>query len=384
MKTIKTPLIFIAIILFLQFFVSGFNIKDNGFAIKSSAEAMIVVDAESGRVFDCKNENKRLPMASTTKILTAIVAIENCDDLNKKHKIPKQAVGVEGSSIYLKEGEELTVKELLYGLMLRSGNDSAVALAVIISGTVEKFVKLMNAYCDRLELSNTHIVTVNGLHDDNHYTTARELSIITAYALKNKIFAEIVSTKEKTISNDLGKDKHRYLRNKNRYLNLSEYADGVKTGYTKKAGRCFVGSATKNGLKVVCVLLNCAPMFEECEKLIDEVFAKYSKIKLFEKGEILKIYNEDLKQNIPVILKEDVILPLSKDEISKVTAKLKIKSDLSLKNDENEPIGLIELSLENNLIFSQKIYTIIIEKNATVKDNFHKIIKAFWYGKLWE
>lgn len=374
----KKIICFITIFMLFSANLRFFNKTDTVFAVATSAEGVAVIETNSGRLLYSKDENKRLPMASTTKILTAIVAIENTDDLNEKHEIPKQAVGIEGSSIYLKAGEHLSILELLYGLMLRSGNDAAVAIAIIVSGSVENFVKLMNDKCKDLDLTNTHIVTVNGLHDDKHFTTAHELAKITAYALQNEIFAKIVSTKEVNISNEKGKTDKRYLRNKNRFLNMVDGADGVKTGYTKKAGRCLVSSATRNGMQVVCVVLNCVPMFEDSSKLVSNAFDEYKLVKLFSKGEILKIDSKDKKsQKVPIFLKNDIYFPLKTDEIVKVTAKLNIKHNLQAPITDSEPIGTIDVNLENNLIFSNKVYTINIDKTARVKDNFHKIIKAF-------
>ena len=161
-------------VLFLQFFAIN-KVQNACFAMPKSdgvdAEAMVTIEAVSGRVLYEKNKDKKLPMASTTKILTAIVALENCKDLNEKHLITKDMTGVEGSSIYLKTGEHVSVMELLYGLMLRSGNDSAVAIAIIVGGTLENFVKMMNDFCSKLGLVDTHIVTVNGLHVDNHFSS---------------------------------------------------------------------------------------------------------------------------------------------------------------------------------------------------------------------
>lgn len=374
----KKIICFIVIFMLFSANLRFFNKTDTVFAVATSAEGVAVIETSSGRLLYSKDENKRLPMASTTKILTAIVAIENTDDLNEKHEIPKQAVGIEGSSIYLKVGEHLSILELLYGLMLRSGNDAAVAIAIIVSGSVENFVKLMNDKCKDLDLADTHIVTVNGLHDDEHFTTAHELAKITAYALQNEIFAKIVSTKEVNISNEKGKTDKRYLRNKNRFLNMVDGADGVKTGYTKKAGRCLVSSATRNGMQVVCVVLNCVPMFEDSSKLVSNAFDEYKLVKLFSKGEILKIDSKDKKsQKVPIFLKNDIYFPLKTDEIVKVTAKLNIKHNLQAPIKDSEAIGTIDVNLENNLIFSNKVYTINIDKTARVKDNFHKIIKAF-------
>lgn len=374
----KKIICFITIFMLFSANLRFFHKTDTMFSVATSAEGVAVIETSSGRLLYSKDENKRLSMASTTKILTAIVAIENTDDLNEKHEIPKQAVGIEGSSIYLKAGEHLSILELLYGLMLRSGNDAAVAIAIIVSGSVENFVKLMNGKCKDLDLANTHIVTVNGLHDDKHFTTAHELAKITAYALQNEIFAKIVSTKEVNISNEKGKTDKRYLRNKNRFLNMVDGADGVKTGYTKKAGRCLVSSATRNGMQVVCVVLNCVPMFEDSSKLVSNAFDEYKLVKLFSKGEILKIDSKDKKsQKVPVLLKNDIYFPLKTDEIVKITAKLNIKHNLQAPITDSEPIGTIDVNLENNLIFSNKVYTINIDKTARVKDNFHKIIKAF-------
>ena len=199
-KLSKLVVFFISFGLFLQFFNINIVNFSKAESINKNFESMVTIEASTGRILYSQDEHKRLPMASTTKILTAIVAIENCDDLDKKYEISKSATGIEGSSIYLKAGEHLSVRELLYGLMLRSGNDSAVAIAEIISGSVEKFVLLMNEYCKKLNLKDTSIVTVNGLHNENHYSSAYDLAIISAYAMKNEIFAEIVKTKQKNIS----------------------------------------------------------------------------------------------------------------------------------------------------------------------------------------
>lgn len=345
----------------------------------TSAQSMVTMEASTGRILYSHEENKRLPMASTTKILTAIVAIENSKNLDEKLIIPKQAVGIEGSSIYLRTGEHLSLRELLYGLMLRSGNDSAVAIAVLVGGSLENFVKMMNDYCTKLELENTHIVTVNGLHDENHYTSAHDLAKITAYAMKNETFANLVKTKEKTIDNELGKkEKVRYLKNKNRLLNMVEGADGVKTGYTTKAGRCFVGSATRNGMQVICVVLNCVPMFEDTASLIEKAFSEFEMVKLFSKGDITNFEIKNKKsQIIPVKIEKDIVYPLSKRERQKVTAQIELTQNIKFPHSEETPIGEVKVCLENNLIFSEKLYTINIEKQEGFEDALKKILKVF-------
>lgn len=395
MKINKIISVFLGVFLiFLQFFCVFYTPINNKLLNNSSAiykninkknenkitsKGMITIESNSGRILYKKDENKRLPMASTTKILTAIVAIENCKNLDKKHKIPANSVGIEGSSIYLRENEHLSIRELLYGLMLRSGNDSAVAIATIISGSVENFVNLMNDFCKKLNLENTNIVTVNGLHNDNHYTTAYDLAMITRYALSNEIFAEIVSTKNIKIDDENAKNGVRYLKNKNKLLTILEGADGVKTGYTKKAGKCFVGSATRGNMKIICVVLDCETMFDECLELIEKAFNNYKMIKLFASGNISEttIVNDKKSQIIPVILKDDILYPLTKKEILIIKGKIIFNNNLTAPISTNDEIGELKIYLENNLIFSQKLYTINVEKYKE-KNLFKKIIKRFW------
>lgn len=339
---------------------------------------MLEMETNSGRILYRKNDKERLPMASTTKIITAIVAIENCKNLDEKYLIPASAVGIEGSSIYLRKNEHLSVRELLYGLMLRSGNDSAVAIAIIVAGSVENFVKMMNDFCLKLNLTDTHIVTVNGLHDDAHYTTAYDLAMITSYALKNEIFSEIVSTEVKDISDENSKYKIRHLKNKNKLLKMVDGADGVKTGYTKKAGRCFVGSATRDGMQIVCVVLDCIPMFQDAKKLIEKGFNEFKMTKIFSAGKIseTEIKNSKKSQIAPVLLEKDIYFPLKNDEFAEITAKVVLNDDLKAPIKETDEIGEIEIKLQNDLIFSQKLFTINIGKYEE-ESPLKKIIRAF-------
>lgn len=241
----------------------------------TTAQACCVMERSSERVLFEKNAHQALPMASTTKIVTALTVLNNCANLERVVEVPRQACGVEGSSIYLREGEHLTVRELLLGLMLRSGNDCAVALALEIGGSVENFAALMNQTAASLGCTESNFVTPHGLHDENHYTTAADLAKITCAALNNEDFRQIVGTQRAKISNE-GMDYQRVLINKNKLLASFDGADGVKTGYTKKAGRCFVGSATRNGMGVVVVVLNCGPMFEETAQMLNTAFATYT------------------------------------------------------------------------------------------------------------
>ena len=238
-----------------------------GEAYAVSAEKAYSLDAVSGRVLFDKNADSRSLIASTTKIMTALVVCERCNVLDRM-RIPKEAVGIEGSSMYLREGEVLTIQELLYGLMLSSGNDAAVALAICCGGTVEGFVELMNDKARLLGLRNTHFENPNGLDSPGHYSSARDLAVLAAYAMENPIFAKTVSAKTVTAG-------QRYLRNHNKLLWMVDGADGVKTGYTKAAGRALVSSATRDGRRIITVTLNDPNDWQEHKALLEEGFSRF-------------------------------------------------------------------------------------------------------------
>ena len=227
-----------------------------------SAEKAILLDAVTGRVLFEKQADQRALIASTTKIMTALIICEQCNVLDRM-RIPKEAVGIEGSSMYLQEGEVLTIQELLYGLMLHSGNDAAVALAIYCGGTVEGFAQLMNDKAHRLGLTGTHFENPNGLDSPGHYSTARDMAVLAAYAMENPIFARTVSTKTVTAGN-------RSLRNHNKLLWRVEGADGVKTGFTKAAGRILVSSASRQGRRLVAVTMNDPDDWQDHQKLLED------------------------------------------------------------------------------------------------------------------
>lgn len=244
-------------------------------AYSYSAKSMLVMEASTGAAIYSKNADARLPMASTTKIMTAIVALEN-SSLDAKVKVSSKAAGTEGSSMYLRAGEILTVRDLLYGLMLPSGNDAANALAEFIGGEGEGFVALMNATAKKLGLENTNFTNPSGLPDNDHYTTATELAKITAYALENPDFVTIVSSKSYTVKGE-GKTT-RTLTNHNKLLSLYDGCIGVKTGFTKKAGRCLVSAATREGVTLVCVTLNAPDDWDDHIGALDSGFSKVKQI----------------------------------------------------------------------------------------------------------
>lgn len=241
-----------------------------------SAQNAVLMDAQTGRLLYEKNADDRALIASTTKIMTALVVCEQCNVLDRM-RIPREAVGIEGSSMYLQEGEVLTIQDLLYGLMLHSGNDAAVALAIYCGGTVEGFAELMNDKARSLGLTGTHFENPNGLDSPGHYSTARDMALLAAYAMENPIFAQIVSTKAVTAG-------RRSLRNHNKLLWRLEGAEGIKTGFTKAAGRILVSSVMRKGRRLVAVTMNAPNDWQDHTELIEDGFRGYSVRNVVSKG----------------------------------------------------------------------------------------------------
>ncbi|MBQ3597037.1 MAG: D-alanyl-D-alanine carboxypeptidase [Clostridia bacterium] len=322
---------------------------------QNNSSCEVVMELQTGRILHASNECKRAYMASTTKILTSICVIENTD-INKLVKVNKDTVGIEGSSIYLEEGEILSIKDLLYGLMLRSGNDCAETLAIETSGSIEEFAKLMNQTAIRIGATNSNFVNPHGLHDDNHYTTAYDLALISCYALKNNVFREIVSTKSIDIPWST-RNYCRHLINKNKMLSRLDGATGIKTGYTKKAGRCLVTSCKRNNMEIVSVVLNCYDMWDRSEYLINNAFNNYTQYKVIESDHIIDFIDVNNKK-VGIYVKNDVLIPVIENEIKKIHLEICPNiNNKSIKKDSE--IGLAKIYIENNLIFEEKIYNII-------------------------
>lgn len=273
-----------------------------------SAQKAYVLDAVSGRVLYEKNPTERSLIASTTKIMTALIVCEQCNVLDRM-RIPKEAVGIEGSSMYLKEGEVLTLQELLYGLMLSSGNDAAVALAIYCGGTVEGFAELMNDKARNLGLSGTHFENPNGLDSPGHYSTAKDLGKLAAYAMENPIFAKTVSTKSLKVG-------ERYLTNHNKLLWRLEGADGVKTGFTKAAGRILVSSAIRDGRRLIAVTIDDPSDWNDHAALLEEGFSRYQVREIVREGDpigILEVMGGE-NHKVEVLAAEDFSYALAPEE----------------------------------------------------------------------
>lgn len=253
-------------------------------ALPFSAEAMsaqkaILMDGNTGRILYEKSSDNQSLIASTTKIMTALVVCEQCNVLDRM-RIPREAVGIEGSSMYLQEGEIFTVQDLLYGMMLHSGNDAATALAIYCGGTVEGFAALMNDKAHTLGMTNSHFVNPHGLDAPEHYSTAKDLAILATEAMKNPIFASTVSTKSVTAGN-------RRLTNHNKLLWRVDGANGVKTGYTKAAGRILVSGAKRSGRQLIAVTINAPDDWNDHAAMLESGFSAYTQQQLIRKGDVL-------------------------------------------------------------------------------------------------
>lgn len=243
-----------------------------------SASSALLLDAGSGRVIFEKDADTERPMASTTKIMTALIAVERCD-LKETVTVPEKAVGVEGSSVYLYRDEKLTVEELVLAMMLESANDAATAIAIGIAGSVGDFAVLMNRRAEELGLSRTSFENPHGLDGENHYTTARDLAVLTAFAMKNETFRKIVSTYRSVIPMKNGEGS-RLLVNHNRLLKSYDGAVGVKTGFTKKSGRCLVTAAERDGVMLIAVTLNDPDDWLDHRKMLDYGFSMIERVPL--------------------------------------------------------------------------------------------------------
>ena len=291
-----------------------------------SAESAILIDLDQKNIIFEKNSKKRMGEASTTKIMTALVVAEHLP-LNKKVTVPSAAVGVEGSSVYLCEGEILSVRDLLLALLLESANDAAVALAIATSGSLESFAELMNSRAAELGLCDTHFCNPHGLYDEDHYTTAQDLAIISAAALENEDLREIFATKKTTVpckvtTTEPDGDGVRYLKNHNRMLSLYEGAIGIKTGYTKATGRCLVSAAQRDGMTLIAVTLNAPDDWRDHTAMLDYGFSAYERVTILEAGQFRYGYAVSGGEGAQVIAtnSEPIILTLPRARESTQTA----------------------------------------------------------------
>lgn len=321
----------------------------------TNAKGAVLLEADTNKILYSRNANAKLPMASTTKIMTAILAIENLD-LDSVVTVDDRASGIQGSSMYLGKGEKISVRNLLYGLMLTSGNDAAVELSILVAGSPEKFAELMNKKAVEIGALNTNFVNPNGLPVANHYTTAYDLAIIASYAMKNETFRKVVSTEYIKIPWE-GKAWDRVLKNKNKILWQYEGGNGIKTGYTDAAGRCLVSSAKRDGMQLICVVLNCPDMFNDSMKILDYGFNNYERLKVYSTGQELgevKV-NEGTSNLFKATASCDIIITIKKSDEDKIKTSVSLPSEIVAPVKNGQKIGSVKITLNDKTIAEEDV-----------------------------
>ncbi len=345
--------------IFLFFGVANtYSLNASALNLYTSAKGCAVIETSTKRKLFAVNENAKLPMASTTKIMTAITALENCTDLDEKFEISPKAVGVPGTSLYLRQGDVYSTRDLLYALMLISGNDASVAIAEHVAGSTSEFVTMMNDLARKIGAENSHFANTHGLDADGHYTTAYDLALITAYALENDTFREIVGTKNIKITK--GDGENRYLKNKNKLLFTLDGCIGVKTGFTDDAGRCLVSAIEKDGMRIVCVVLNCGPMFPESASMLQECaenFKLHDLTELYDYNQTIEVVDGRV-ESAKIGTKESFVYPLTDSELENIKIVYTYPQSVEAPLEKGTEIGKVEIFLNNDLLFSEKIYTI--------------------------
>ena len=311
-----------------------------------NARSAIVMDFDSGRVLYEKNAWIKRPMASTTKVMTAIVALEN-GNMDDIVTVSKKAASIHGSVIHLTAGEKLSFRELMYGLMMRSGNDAAIAIAEHVGGSVEGFVAMMNEKAKSIGALNTNFTTPHGLDEVGHHSTAYDMALITRYALQNPIINEIV----KTTYAQVGK---RSMVNTNEMLSGYAGADGVKTGYTGKAGRCLITSATREGRRYISVVLFCDSKNLRAlssKKILDYAFANYYPHTLINSEYIgsLPVYKGFEKQ-VPIYVEKNITLPITTEEKNNLYTKVSLPDILHAPIQQKEAVGTVSIYVGNKIL----------------------------------
>ena len=333
-----------------------------------TASSAIVMDLNSNRVFFEQNIHEQRLIASITKIMTAIVAIEygNLDDT---YEVSEEVLDAYGSAIYIEMGEKLTLKDLLYGLMLRSGNDAAVVIAKNIAGSMEAFAMLMNETASKIGMTNSYFYNAHGLEESDgtaNLSTAYDMALLTKYAMENETFREIFATKNYSVKTN---KKSYSWTNKNRLLHEYDFITGGKTGFTKKARRTLVTTASSNNIDLVVVTLNDPNDFEDHLTLYTEIFKKYEAIKVLDKKNF-KIKEDTEYKNDTLYIKDDVYIPVLKEEKNSISIKYELFKNNNYMN--GDVVGSAKIYIKEELVKEVNIY---VEKNKELEN-------LSWWDKL--
>lgn len=350
----KIMIVFLLLILFMPINVMGLSL---------SCRSCVLMDSDSGRVLYEKDKDNPRLIASITKIMTAILAIES-GKLDEEVTVGEEVLTMYGSNIYIELGEKMKLLDLVYGLMLRSGNDAAIVIATYIGGTEEKFVEMMNKKAQEIGMDNTIFNNSHGLDEETqNKSTAYDMALLSSYASHNEIYMEIVGTKKYTVQSD----KKSYIwNNRNKLLSRYEYATGGKTGYTPSAGRTLVTNASNNGLNLTAVTLNDGNEYISHETMYEYGFENYKKYKILDKK---KFKIDDAYYPNKIYINEDFYYPLTESETEQIKVLVKLTKLEKLNN--NDEVGKVIVFLNDEEIYSQKVYVKVKEEN---KNLFSRIL----------
>ncbi len=335
------------------------------FAIGESSTSITVMDMDSNRVIYSKNQNSKSLIASITKIMTAIIAIES-GKIDDVVTVDDTILKAYGSGVYIEIGEKIKLKDLVYGLMLRSGNDAALMIAKYVGGSVEEFAKLMNIKAEKIGMKNTKFLNPHGLDEETeNISTSYDMALLTSYAMKNETYKKIVGTKNYKVTTD----KKTYVwKNKNRLLHEYKYTTGGKTGFTKKARRTLVTTASKNNMNLVVVTLNDPNDFLEHKESFEYVFKNFTKYRILNK-KTFKV--SDNRFDGKLYIKNDYYYLLKESEKDKMSLKVKLEEDT--KNIKNNVAGVVEVMFDNKKIHEETIYLERKESKEKKKGFFSRL-----------
>lgn len=350
---LKKKLFYVLLVIYLVLPVSVFA---------DSAKSSIVMDLDSGRVLYEKNSNDQRLIASITKIMTAVVAIEH-GDLDKKVTVGEEVLSMYGTNIYIEVGEKMTIRDLLYGLLLRSGNDASVVIAKAVGGSEEKFVAMMNSKAKEIGMENTVFKNPHGLDEvTENYSTAYDMALLSRYAFANKTYRKIVATKKYEVST--GKKTYLWY-NRNQLLNDYQYCTGGKNGYTPRAGKTLVSTASKDNLNLTAVSLNDGDSYTNHRYLYDSIFSKYHRYKIVDKNNF-QVSKDLFKQD--VYLKQSFYYPLTESEIEDVKTVAHFFTSPS-----SDKVGVVNIYLDKQKIGSLSIFA---EEKKKDKFSFFSWLKS--------
>lgn len=340
-----------------------------------TAKSAIVIEASTGRILYAKGATDRRPPASTTKMMTLIVALEH-GNLNDIVTTSPGAAATEGSSMWLAAGEQLKLGDLLYGMMLVSGNDATVAVAEHVSGSVDKFARLMTEKAQAMGAMNTSFANPSGLPDPRHYSTAADLARIAAYGYKNQLFAKIITTRHAVVPWP-GKNHDRDLYNENKMLWMYEGGNGVKTGFTEEAGRCLVSGAKRDGVQLVAVVLDADRMWEDSIKLLDYGFSRLKPVAMFQKGDIMKTVRvtDGKSEFIRLVAADGLVVPAADGDRDGFSTAVEAPARLEAPVKAGQKVGVIKTFYRNTEIAAVDL--------VAADDAERKSFFGFLRGALW-